>query len=219
MRIKLPNPSRTFISSDFHYMHKNICKGCTSWKDGATRPYDDPETMSKDLVDNINSRVGRDDWLIHMGDWTFGGAGKLEEFRGRINCRNIICLMGNHDQAGGYEYNTVTNCWNHRKPSRFSPSLFSLTTDYLEFRYDKTLYCLSHYPLASWNESGRGSVMLHGHCHNNLHKDFCRGRIFDMGVDNPRWDFKPVQLTKIHEIAMDTRIYTSDHHTGDLTGW
>jgi hypothetical protein len=46
-----------------------------------------------------------------------------------------------------------------------------------------------------------------------------RGRMFDVGVDVPRWNFRPVSLPDIHEIAMSTSIEVTDHHTPDLTGW
>lgn len=209
MRIILPCAERTFISSDFHHMHKNICTGCTSWSSGATRSYDSPEEMSDALVSNINSTVGVADWLIHLGDWASGGAGKVEEFRNRIKCRNIICLMGNHDQDGNFAHQNGE--WVRRKESRFTKDLFSLTCDYLEFRYKKTLYCLSHYPLASWNEQGRGSCHAFGHTHGNLDPSLIRGRMLEVGVDIPRWNFRPVRLPDLHDIFMEIPIKVNDH--------
>lgn len=219
MRIILPNPDNTYIMSDPHYMHTNINVGCTKWASGATRPYNSPEEMSETLVNNVNETVGRDDWLISLGDWAFGGADKVEEFCQRLRCRNIIHVYGNHDQAGNFEYHPGEDRWVRRKSSRFTPELFTLTADYLEFRYKKVLYCCMHYPLASWNESGRGSICLSGHCHGNLDPSMRRGRSFDMGVDVPRWNFRPVRLPDIHAIAMKTPVVVTDHHTPDLSGW
>ena len=194
--------SRLYITSDTHAYHKNICSGSTVWDKGADRNFVDQFEMTDALVDNINATVSSDDILVSLGDWSFGGKEKVQEFWGRINCKNVAVLFGNHDK----------NVWNNR-------DLFIWTGHYTEFRYHKTLYCLMHYPLASWNESGRGSTMLFGHCHNNLDKSMSRGRMFDMGLDNPRWNFKPVKFTDLHEIAINTEIFVSDHHNGDLKGW
>jgi calcineurin-like phosphoesterase family protein len=194
--------NRLYITSDTHAYHKNLCSGSTVWDRGADRNFKDQFEMTDCLVKNINDTVGADDILINLGDWSFGGKDKVAEFRNRINCKNVATLFGNHDK----------NVWNNR-------DLFTWTGHYTEFRYNKVLYCLSHYPFASWNESGRGSVMCHGHCHNNLHTNLCRGRIFDMGLDNPKWEFKPVKFTDLHQIVIKTDIFVSDHHSGDLTGW
>jgi len=202
MNMEVGDLNRLYITSDTHAYHKNLCSGSTVWDKGADREFEDQFAMTNQLVKNINDTVGVDDILINLGDWSFGGKDKVAEFRSRINCKNVATVFGNHDK----------NVWNNR-------DLFVWTGHYTEFRYNGVLHCLSHYPFASWNESGRGSIMLHGHCHNNLHKDLCRGRIFDMGLDNPMWNFKPVKFTDLHKLAMSMEIFVSDHHSGDLKGW
>jgi len=138
---------RLFITSDLHAYHKNICAGSTDWDRGADRQFDNPIEMTNTLIENINETVGENDLLISMGDWAFGGPDKARKFRNLINCRNIAHIFGNHDK----------NAWKNR-------DMFIWTGHYNEFRFDKKLICMMHYPLASWNESGRGSIMLHGHC-------------------------------------------------------
>ena len=85
--IKIDSDKKVWITSDTHYSHKNICRGVTNWRmpDGSipesqTRPYDTIERMNSAIVNNINSCVGQDDVLIHLGDWSFGGFEKIEEF-------------------------------------------------------------------------------------------------------------------------------------------
>ena len=34
-----------------------------------------------------------DDFLIHLGDWSFGGFDSIKEFRSRINCKNITSVV------------------------------------------------------------------------------------------------------------------------------
>jgi hypothetical protein len=49
------------------------------------------------LTNGINSAVGQDDILFHLGDWSFGGFEMIEQFRNRINCKNVHIILGNHD--------------------------------------------------------------------------------------------------------------------------
>jgi calcineurin-like phosphoesterase family protein len=80
-----------WFTSDTHYGHKNICRGVTSWKSedpaaliAATRDFPTLEIMNETIVSNINSVVAEDDWLIHLGDWSFGGIENIDAFRDQI---------------------------------------------------------------------------------------------------------------------------------------
>ena len=193
-----PDCDRLYLMGDPHAYHKNICSGSTSWSSGADRVFIDQYEMTDQMVENINSEVSEDDTIICVGDWSFGGKDKIKTFRDRIACKNIALIFGNHDT-------------NIRK-NHYLKRLFSWTGFYNEFRYKKTLVCMMHYPLASWNESGRGSLMIHGHCHGNLNKDFCRGRIVDIGMDTRVSNLKPVKFTDLFNKMMEVPIFVSDHH-------
>jgi calcineurin-like phosphoesterase family protein len=102
--IKIDNEIKVWITSDTHYSHKNICRGTTNWRlpDGSkpeeqTRPFETIDKMNAAIVNNINSVVGQDDVLIHLGDWSFGGFENIEEFYHRLICKNIHLILGNHD--------------------------------------------------------------------------------------------------------------------------
>ncbi len=66
-------------------------------------------------------------------------------------------------------------------------------------KIDGETVVLSHYPLASWYNSGRGIIHLHGHLHGGKH----HGELgnfpnrFDVGVDI--WNYYPVTLEQILE--------------------
>ena len=86
--IKINENTKVWITSDTHYGHKNICRGVTNWRlpDGSvpidqTRDFDTIERMNESIIRNINSVVGQDDVLIHLGDWSFGGFDNIEIFR------------------------------------------------------------------------------------------------------------------------------------------
>ena len=98
MKITLNKGQKLWFTSDTHYNHSNICSSTTQWIDPITcREFKSLEKMNAILVDNINKKVGQDDILFHLGDWSFGGFEYIELFRNQIICRNIHLITGNHD--------------------------------------------------------------------------------------------------------------------------
>ncbi len=103
MKIKL-NKGRIFFTSDTHYGHTNICRGVSNWRDEngnvpihQTRDFKSLDHMNDYIVNSINSKVGEDDILFHLGDWSFGGFDNVAKFRSRVKCKNIHLILGNHD--------------------------------------------------------------------------------------------------------------------------
>ena len=43
-----------WFTSDTHGFHSNICKGCTKWTSGSMRDFNDPVSMTEQLIENIN---------------------------------------------------------------------------------------------------------------------------------------------------------------------
>lgn len=151
--------------SDTHYHHKNIVSGVSQWTDkSGCRSFDTLDQHDQWLVDMINKMVGRQDTLWHLGDWSFGGKSKVQEFRDRINCERVHIVRGNHD---------------HHIPSH--AGLFESVQHYKELTIGKSMVVLMHYPIESWNCMESGSIHLHGHVHGQfLSMD---GR-YDVGVDS-----------------------------------
>jgi calcineurin-like phosphoesterase family protein len=187
MFIKLNSNRKVFITSDTHYDHKNLCRGVTEWRllDGSipieeTRDFETLEQMNNTIVTNINKIVGKDDILIHLGDWSFGGFEKISEFRSNINCKEIHLLIGNHD------HHIEDNKENVR-------SLFTTVNDFVTFEYKKKKIECFHYPIASWNKLRTGRIHLHGHCHLNNDIKFSCGKRMDVGFDGHP-EFRPYDL-------------------------
>jgi calcineurin-like phosphoesterase family protein len=119
--------------------------------------------MNTTIVNNINEVVGDDDILFHLGDWSFGGQDKIEEFRSRLNCKNIHLVLGNHDH-------------HIQRNKRGERDLFQSVHHYVQLNVhrpsntvkgtvDKYSFILFHYPIASWDSMGDGMIHLHGHTH------------------------------------------------------
>lgn len=190
-----------FFTSDTHAFHKNICKGVTSWTGNLDRCRDFPDevTMTEDMAKRINAKVGRNDTLIHLGDWSFGGKDKIKKFRDMLDVGTINLLLGNHDHHI------------EKNADEFQTTFFRVGK-YNEFRSRGVLISCFHYPIGSWNEIGRGGIMLHGHCHGSYNVP---GKILDVGMDvYPA----PLHIDEIHDIIDKKELHLVDHH-GEHTSY
>lgn len=183
-----------WFTSDTHYAHNNICRGVTNWitspnyDECMTRDFANVEHMNDALVEGINGVVDPNDWLIHLGDWSFGGFERIQEFREQINCKNIVLLIGNHD------HHIEKNKDNIRK-------LFTHVAHYEELRVTQgknpmNQFVLCHYPIISWNGMHKGVKMLHGHQHLKNSDRFTQNGRMDVGIcGNP--DFRPYHIDEV----------------------
>lgn len=183
-----------WITSDTHYSHKNICRGVTNWltnenpEECVTRDFNTIEEMNDKLVNNINDVVEQSDWLIHLGDWSFGGYDKIEEFRDKINCDNIVLLLGNHDhhiQRDMYKFKKI----------------FTHIAHYEELKVTRAdsptgTFVLCHYPIISWNGQHHGTKMLHGHQHLKFDKRVTQTDRMDVGICGSP-EFRPYNIEEI----------------------
>ncbi|AGO47551.1 metallophosphatase [Cellulophaga phage phi4:1] len=212
--------TNVFFMSDPHYDHKSLVRGVSNWEDKSPcRPFDTLEEHNNALVENINAKVGRRDILFCLGDWSFGSLSKereekAREFRSRLICRNVILILGNHDQTIRDNENGIQN-------------IFQGVYNYLEVEFiipykgkeqgvkaKKQKACLMHYPIRSWNWMRKGSWMLHGHCHNTLPDLVVKGntqRTMDVGVDTNK-ELAPYNFYEILDIMENRQVLTEDHH-------
>jgi calcineurin-like phosphoesterase family protein len=206
MKIKLEPTQQLYFTSDTHYMHKNICRGTTSWSnaDGFCRDFDTLDQMNDRIVNGINSAVGQDDILFHLGDWSFGGFERIEEFRNRINCKNIHIVLGNHDHHIERDREGIRR-------------LFTSVNQYLELEVKgkdwEQNYVLMHYPIISWNKMNDGVIHLHGHVHLSADRRIGKGKTMDVGVDGN--GLNPLHTSDIKRLMNNQPIksgFEFDHH-------
>jgi calcineurin-like phosphoesterase family protein len=214
MKIVLEKGQRLFFTSDTHYGHSNICSATTNWvgAENMTRKFSSLDRMNDELVFWINQRVGENDILFHLGDWSFGGFENIEEFRNRIVCKNIHLVLGNHDHHIERNKDNVQRLFasvNHyveldvRRPSEFAKG-----------RMDKFNFVLMHYPIASWNNMNSEVMHLHGHVHLPPHQRIAEGRAMDVGVDGN--GLEPISLSEVYSLLDKQPIkklsLPKDHH-------
>lgn len=164
-----------YFTSDLHLGHANIIKYCRRPFQNSTESMlidlaykgiipleelsisiDSVEKMDTQIVSSINSVVEKNDQLVILGDFCFGGSQykekMVQKYVDLINCKNITLILGNHDEKD------------------IMTKYFKNVYDYCVFNiYGKNIVTC-HYPMRSWYKQNKSSWMLYGHTHGLLHK-------------------------------------------------
>lgn len=177
-----------WVTSDLHFDHGNILHFCPK-----TRNFKNTNSMNEALITEWNTKVKPEDYIIHLGDFCFKGVEVTSSFLQRLNGKKIM-IHGNHDKSlrNGIADGKFGIVWKG---------------DYLEIQIDKQKVVLCHYPLTTWNNAGRGSLQLFGHCHGSLPEP--KGRQMDVGYDN-LGEIKNIK--EIMKILNKKEIYSPDQH-------
>ena len=122
---------KIFITADHHFHHKNIIEYCG-------RPFKTVEEMDRIMIEKWNNKVGKDDLVIHLGDFALGNKEKVKETREKLN-GTIVLIKGNHDRVS---------------------EGFIIVEDFI--RIGNIIF--SHRPIPK-NEIPKGCVNVHGHIH------------------------------------------------------
>jgi Predicted phosphoesterase or phosphohydrolase len=140
--------SRTWIYSDPHFYHHNICKFTTI--DPVTnnqvplRPWDDAEKMTEDMITWYNEVVQDADRVYILGDVAFTAA-NMRSTVSRLKGRKIL-VPGNHEPPKMRRY-------------------FDLFDDVRGYIVKKG-FIMSHIPIHPGSLS-RWQLNIHGHLHAN----------------------------------------------------
>lgn len=195
-----------YLTGDTHFNHFAITRHCG-------RPFKTIEEMNGTLIEEINSTVGKNDTLFHLGDfgWKASDYGKL---RMRINVRELHVVKGNHD---------APSLRNHVS----SLELMVFAT------FNGQPYHMCHYPFSSWSAQHHGCICLHAHSHGRAP---AMPRRFDVGVDVAYRIFghyRPFSLSEVldlidfdsdtseedREIAEHSRKISKKSQDDSLTGY
>lgn len=205
--------NKIWFTSDLHYWHKNITYGESLWNDRELncRMFNTIKDMSSHIVNQINKYVDEDDILYHLGDWSFGGIQNLWNLRKQLNVKTIHQINGNHDQHiinnkelpnchRGLKIGECVDYYDETIAKANAHDLFQSVNNYLEIKIDKQKLCLMHYPIESWNDIRKGSIMLHGHIHG---EGYYKSNRLDVGIDNAYrifGEYKPFEYNEILKI-------------------
>lgn len=167
-----------WFTADHHFGHENIIEY-------TGRPFENSDLMDTGMIKRWNEKVGKDDWVIHLGDFVFRHK-RLDMIQPFLN-GNIILIKGNHDKRAVLEQMT----W----------------TEYMFMRLG-TKYCLlNHRPIYELHQedqykdsdSNRSRELLKGVdyiiCGHVHEKWLWNGKNFNVGVD--QHNFYPISLDEV----------------------
>lgn len=168
----------------------------------------------------LQDNIGINDIVINLGDAVVGAQERTVEYAKRmvhIPCQKHYYIWGNHN-AG--MQNLYDDCRRDLGlladdvdiyPLNYPQTNFYFMGNRMEISIDGTSLILDHYPIASWNHIGKGSFMIHGHCHRNLKEDSSLKRL-DISWD---WKKRPVEWKEI-QAELGGRVFKAiDHHGND----
>ena len=141
-----------WITSDTHFGHRSIfhdskCPGRKAWCGNSIEEHDAA------LTKIWNSKVAPEDYVIHLGDFAFGGVPRQKAYRDALNGHLWIAL-GNHDSLSKTAYRTRV-----MRP-------YDIIQDWLRFEYrGKKIFC-KHVPYEfTEKETSEHDELWHGHVH------------------------------------------------------
>lgn len=152
---------KKWFIADTHFSHTNIIRY-------ASRPYANVEEMNKNLIDNWNQSVDKDDQLFFLGDFGLGDVDHLHSICSQLNGQKI-CIRGNHD----------------RNASWMTRIGFNVVLESAFLKIGRHLVELIHIP----SKQPPTHFQLHGHIH-----DKKPGKIISnqLNLCVEVWDYKPV---------------------------
>ena len=184
--------SKTFFTSDLHFLHKNIVQYTER---GVKTSQEEHDSW---LVKLWNSQVSKSDRVWHLGDFCMSR--KPEDWLkilGKLNGQKFF-IKGNHCSSDVL-----------KKLSRDSHWQFH---DYKEIKLGDQHICLMHFPIAHWHRQRYGVWMLHGHLHGN--QCAVNGKILDVGLDsayNIFGEHRFFEFSEIQELMSNKS--ELDHHS------
>ena len=132
---------KRFVIWDTHFGHKRIIEF-------TGRNYQSVEDMDNGIIANWNSKVGAEDEVYVIGDFSFYNAKKTADIVSQLNGK-IMLVKGNHDY------------------DRCRKARIEWTRDYYELNHDGRMVVMCHFPFEEWNKKRNGSIHLHGHLHSS----------------------------------------------------
>ena len=193
---------KTWITADLHLGHANLIKGTSKWRDTSKcRNFNTIEEHDNHVLSQLNKYVEKDDILIIVGDVMFGDKNKLVPFVQNLLCTDIHLIYGNHDEFIREDRNLK---WEKHHAS--AQSCFKSIKERDSFYVYNQKVIIDHYPIEKgcWDDCTKGSVMIHGHVHGNLHDRQVRGRI-DVGWDSSLLyfnEYRPFTLDEAIELSI-----------------
>jgi calcineurin-like phosphoesterase family protein len=180
-----------FLTSDQHYGHTNIIKY-------SKRPFANVEEMNEQLIIRFNARVGTNDVVYHVGDFSLQER-YVPEILPRQNGTHHL-IMGNHDKCHPHRNKHLIESIARYRDYGFAS--VSLHIEMVEFVISHMPYKDpgdKRYPEYRLKRKGN-KILLHGHVHERW--KYRDGQL-NIGVD--QWNYAPVSLDEVRAFLKDNK--------------
>lgn len=227
-----------FFISDLHWGHnRDFIFSKRKGLDGEY--YKSVENHDNGIIQSWNSTCTNNSIVFNLGDVTFQAQdeSKFLSLMRRLNFKEQYVLWGNHVSSHRQMYLKVlkeqfpdaieNNNGKIELKYEVYPLKFNVDNNpnktviflpqYVEIQINSTFCVLNHYPIGSWNNMGRNSFMISGHCHSNYklsNKDTGIGFQLDVGVESFG---RPINLKEIKYHLRNRNIDAPDHHGNNKT--
>jgi calcineurin-like phosphoesterase family protein len=165
--------SKIWVTSDTHFHHRNILI-----YEAASRPWSDRDQMDRAMIQRWNERVGPNDVVFHLGDFSFGSKGRVRDIVSKLKGK-IFLLLGNHDREQ-WDWN-----WLDLGFDRVFKHPFLMDGKFI----------FSHEPLG---EIPEGKVNIYGHVHGSKYYNTKDDNRLCACVE--RWDCAPIEYEHIKSL-------------------
>jgi len=181
--------NQIYFTADLHFGHESILRHSPK------RPYSDTVDIAAHdewLLDLWRSTVSKHDIVYILGDLTFLKSEDARRLLEKLPGQKFL-IEGNHDgsviKANKNYFKEVYQI----KEMRFKPTV-------APFLQEEFNVVMCHYPMVTWNQKPRGSIMLHGHCHGKLDDYNAQSSDlrFDVGLDGSLADLHFLTLQNIY---------------------
>lgn len=147
----------------------------------SSRPWDTLEQMHEGLIKNWNARVGKEDRVFVLGDFSFGSKPQIRELVPRLHGKKIL-IKGNHDMRNGVFYVEAGFASVSHFPIFYTDESRGITQRFI----------LSHEPVFP---AVGDLINIHGHLHNGVNPDFYAPQHYCVSVEQT--DYRPITLPDI----------------------
>lgn len=202
------DPNNILFWSDTHFGHRCESWELPLWK---ARGFSSFEEHDEALIQRWNERANQQTIFFHLGDFIFGydSIQRMKDILNRVFFDTLYIMPGNHCSGWKQHFEQQhSNIWHiNNKKVIFLPN-------YVETYINKQPIVLSHFPIVSFNGQGKGSWMLHGHCHGNLKRNpigefLYKAKILEVCIETSPF---PSTFKSVESHMLEKENVTFDHH-------
>ncbi len=184
--------AKTFVTSDSHWGHKNICLKFTDSDGKRVRPFDSVEEMDEFMIRRWNETVNPEDTVWHLGDFDFyHNTSKTQNIVNRLNGK-IRLIMGNHDY------------FHKSGDAKKLIDIFGGVYQWNMLSVKGQIHVLSHFPLhrstfdyVAADGTQSNAINVHGHIHQRLINE---PGYLNVGVELT--EYRPVDINDLPKLYM-----------------